>query len=73
MKNINQWWQEGEFKGYKMYCFVSKLKMLKEKILKWNKTHFNNIIKEKLKNEEDLKNLNEEVIKKVMDFEKYNK
>lgn len=45
--------------------------MLKENILKWNKARSNNILKEKLKNEEDLKNLNQEIIKKGIDNEKY--
>lgn len=42
---IKDWWNQGRFKGSKMYIFVSKMKMLKEHILKWNKDHFNNISK----------------------------
>lgn len=45
--------------------------MLKEKILRWNKEHFNNIFKEKLDIENKLKELNLEVIKKGMNNESY--
>ena len=53
-----------------MYCFVFKLKMIKEKIFKWNKRQFNKIFKKKKKTEEYLNKLNEEVIKNGMDNEK---
>lgn len=36
--------------------------MIKEKILKWNNEHFNNIFKEKIDIEERLKELSLEVI-----------
>ena len=45
--------------------------MLKDKILKWNKNHFNDIFKEKLEVESKLKGLNEEVIRKGMNNESY--
>ena len=45
--------------------------MLKEWILKWNKDHFNNIFKEKIEIEEKLRDLNLEVIKKVMNNDHY--
>ena len=45
--NIKEWQSQGDFEGSKMFIFVYKMKMLKEKILKWNKEHFNNIFKEK--------------------------
>ena len=47
-----------------MFCFLAKLNVLKEKIIKWNNEYLNNIFKEKLDNEEEIKKLNEEVIKK---------
>lgn len=56
--NIKMWWAQGNFEGSRMFIFVSKMKMLKEKILRWNKEHFNNIFKEKLDIEERLKKLN---------------
>lgn len=40
---IKQWWSKGYFKGSKIVCFISKLKLLKENILRWNDTHFQNI------------------------------
>ena len=54
-----------------MFIFMSKIKMLKDKILKWNKQHFNNIFKEKLEVEAKLKDLNAEVIKRGMNNESY--
>ena len=54
-----------------MYIFVSKMKMLKENILKCFKEHFNNIFNEKLEVEERLKELNLEIIKKGMNNESY--
>ena len=37
IENIKTWWSQGNFEGSKMFLFVSKIKMLKEKILRWNK------------------------------------
>ena len=61
--NIRKWWSQGEFEGLKMFIFISKMKMLKENILNWNRNHFNNIFKEKLDIEKRLKYLNLEIIK----------
>ena len=68
---IKLWWTQAKFSGSKMFIFVSKLKMLKENILRWNREHFNNIFREKLDNEEKLKNLNQEIIIHGMNYEKY--
>ena len=57
MNLIRNWWKQDNFKGSKMYIFVSKMKMIKENILKWNKEHFNNIFREKLDIVEILKEL----------------
>ena len=38
LENIKLWWSQGSFEGSKMFIFMSKIKMLKDKILKWNKT-----------------------------------
>ena len=46
---IRIWWTQESFEGSKMFVFISKLKFLKENILRWNREHFNNIVKEKLK------------------------
>ena len=40
MYQIKDWWQEDQFEGSKMFCLVSKLKNLKQKILNWNRLHF---------------------------------
>jgi hypothetical protein len=71
LDHVGSWWNERKFKGSKMFIFVSKLKYIKEKILKWNKEHFGNIFKEKLENEEELVKLNSEVIKVGMDNNSY--
>lgn len=68
---IKFWWTQAKFSRSKMFIFVSKLKMLKENILRWNREHFNNIFRENLDNEEKLKNLNQEIIKYGMHYEKY--
>lgn len=68
---IKTWWTQAKFVGSKMFIFISKLKLLKENILKWNREHFNNIFKEKLEIEDKLKNLNQEIIKYGMNSEKY--
>ena len=45
--------------------------MLKECILRWNKKHFNNIFKEKLDIENQLKEINSEVISKGINNNSY--
>ena len=72
LENIKEWWSQGNFKGSRMFIFISKMKMLKENILRWNKVHFNNIFKEKLEIEERLKELNLEIIKNGMKNDSYN-
>lgn len=69
---VKTWWTQANFAGSKTFIFISKLKLLKENILRWNKEHFNNIFKEKLEIEDKLKNLNQEIIKYGMNYEKYN-
>lgn len=71
IENIKAWSSQGEFEGSKMYIFVSKINMLKEKILNWNKDHFKNVFKEKLETEDKLKTLNQEIIKYGMDYKGY--
>lgn len=68
---ISEWWSQGEFEGSKIFCFVSKMKWLKENILNWNRNHFNNIFKEKLDIENRLNNLNLEMIKYGMNSDSY--
>ena len=55
---IRIWWIEARFEGYKMFIFISKMKMLKEQILIWKKDPFNNIFKEKIEIEVKLRDLN---------------
>ena len=64
LEHIKEWWSQGDFEG-------SKIKMLKENILRWNKDHFNNIFNKKLEIKERLKELNLEVIKYGMNNDNY--
>ena len=67
INKIKEWWALDKFEGSKMYVFVAKMRKLKERILRWKKEHFNDIFKEKLDIENQLKELNLEAIKKEMD------
>lgn len=71
MEHIKKWWYDDRPQGSKMFCFISKMKNLKRKIKEWNKEHFKNIFKTKIKIEEELNLLNNEVISKGMDNNKY--
>ncbi len=68
---VRTWWTQASFYESKMFIFISKLKLLKEKILRWNREYFNYIFKEKLEIEEKLKNLNQEIIRYGMNYENY--
>ena len=70
-ENIKAWWEQDKVEGSKMFFFVSKLKLLNECILKWNKDHFNNIFKEKIEIENQLRNLNLKIIKLGMNKQSY--
>lgn len=70
LDNIKSWWSQGNFEGSRMLIFISKMKILKEEILRWNKQHFN-IVKEKLDIEERLRELNLEIVKKGMNNDSY--
>ena len=71
IENIKSWWRQADFEGSKMFIFISKLKSLKENMLRWNRLHFNNIFKEKIDIEEKLKLLNQDIIRRGMNFESY--
>jgi hypothetical protein len=71
MEQIRDWWQEDQFEGSRMFCLVSKLKKIKQKIINWNKVHFKNIFQEKLEIEDKMSNLNKEIIAKGMNNESY--
>ena len=58
LSNIKLWWAQDSYEGSKMFFFINKLNMLKERILRWNREKFNNMFKEKLDIENKLKELN---------------
>ena len=71
IENIKTWWTQADFEGSKMFIFISKLKSLKENMLRWNRNHFNNNFKEKIEIEEKLKLLKLNIIRRGMNFEAY--
>ncbi|XP_059077921.1 uncharacterized protein LOC131876516 [Cryptomeria japonica] len=60
-----------DFKGTPSYCFIKKMKYLKNKIKTWNEVSFKNIFAEKLRVEADLDRINNLVIEKGMSNEEY--
>lgn len=44
---IDNWWKQKTFIGSKLFCFVSKIKAIKAKLLKWNREKLQNIFSKK--------------------------
>lgn len=59
---IEDWWKEESYEGSKLYCFISKLKLVKQKLLQWNSQHLKNIFSSKKSFEEKLVVLNDKII-----------
>lgn len=68
---IENWWKEGTFEGSKLFCFIAKLKLVKQKLLQWNSQHFKNIFSTKRALEERLAALNDKIISMGMDQESF--
>ncbi|GLJ54602.1 hypothetical protein SUGI_1173000 [Cryptomeria japonica] len=64
---IEQWWSESVFSGSKMFIVANKLKLIKRRLLEWNREHFGNIFDKKILVEMDLKDVNMEVLDWGMD------
>ncbi|XP_059066356.1 uncharacterized protein LOC131857673 [Cryptomeria japonica] len=64
---IEKWWSGSVFLGSKMFIMANKLKLIKRKLLEWNRINFGNIFDKKLSIENDLKDVNTEVLEKGMD------
>ncbi|GLJ44609.1 hypothetical protein SUGI_0937580 [Cryptomeria japonica] len=70
--NIEKWWEEcTDIKGTPSYCFVKKMKYLKNKIKMWNVVSFKNIFFEKIREEAELDRINNLVIEKGMTNEEF--
>ncbi|XP_057815879.1 uncharacterized protein LOC131029424 [Cryptomeria japonica] len=70
--NIEKWWKECiDIKGTPSYCFIKKMKYLKNKIKIWNVVSFKNIFAEKLRVEVELDRINNLVTEKGMMNEEY--
>ncbi|XP_057864000.2 uncharacterized protein LOC131072017 [Cryptomeria japonica] len=70
--NIEKWWKEClDIKGTPSYCFVKKMKYLKNKIKMWNVVSFKNIFAEKIRVEAELDRINNLVIEKGMTNEEF--
>lgn len=60
---IAQWWSSAPVvKGTKNLRVVRKLKILKERLKEWNRTHFGNIFADKIRTENNLVEINEKII-----------
>lgn len=68
---IERWWQENIFVGSKLFCFVSKLKSIKQKLLKWNREKFQNSFTRKKGVEDGLISVSEKVISRGLDTQLY--
>ncbi|XP_057832961.2 uncharacterized protein LOC131043747 [Cryptomeria japonica] len=68
---IENWWKEEVFVGSKLFCFISKLKLVKQKLLQWNAQHFKNIFGTKKSLEERVAALNDKIILVGMDQESF--
>lgn len=68
---IENWWKEGTYEGSKLFCFIAKLKSVKQKLLQWNSQHFKNIFSFKRLIEEQLAALNDKIILEGMDQESF--
>ncbi|XP_057819150.2 uncharacterized protein LOC131032212 [Cryptomeria japonica] len=70
--NIEKWWKECiDIKGTPSYCFVKKMKYLKNKIKMWNVVSFKNNFAKKIRVEEELDRINNMVIEKGMTNEEF--
>lgn len=49
---LEKWWSSSIFSGSKMFIVASKLKLIKRKLLEWNRTNFGNIFDKKNPNKE---------------------
>ncbi|XP_059070965.1 uncharacterized protein LOC131862171 [Cryptomeria japonica] len=71
-ENMEKWWKEcKDIKGTPSFCFVQKLKYLKNKIKIWNVASFKNIFAKKIRVEEELNRINNLVIEKGMTNEEF--
>ncbi|XP_057870796.2 uncharacterized protein LOC131077334 [Cryptomeria japonica] len=65
--NLGRWWKESNiFRGTPSFCFVKRMKFLKEKIKRWNRECFKNIFEEKIQIEEALLQINSDTILRGM-------
>ncbi|XP_059068633.1 uncharacterized protein LOC131859110 [Cryptomeria japonica] len=71
-KTIEKWWVEcADYRGTPSFCFVQKMKYLRNKIKIWNVESFKNIFLEKIRVEAELDRLNNLVIEKGMSIEEF--
>lgn len=68
---IENWWKEEPFEVSKLFCFTTKLKFVKQKLLQWNSQHFKNIFSTKRLIEERMATLNDKIILEGMDHESF--
>ncbi|XP_057869210.1 uncharacterized protein LOC131076177 [Cryptomeria japonica] len=59
---IEHLWNDSVLSGSKMFIVANKLKLIKRKLLEWNRENFGNIFDKKLLIEKDLKDANKKVL-----------
>ncbi|XP_059068578.1 uncharacterized protein LOC131859072 [Cryptomeria japonica] len=72
LPNVEAWWIESDiFSETPSFCFVKRLKMVKQKIREWNKVSFKNIFAKKIRVESELDNLNKIIISAGMSNDEF--
>ncbi|GLJ56609.1 hypothetical protein SUGI_1239030 [Cryptomeria japonica] len=67
LKLLKEWWNVAEVFGFGIYKVVNKLKIIKQKLIHWNKEHFGNIFDKKAQVEAKLAEVKEKVMRHWMD------
>ncbi|GLJ07914.1 hypothetical protein SUGI_0077010 [Cryptomeria japonica] len=71
---LKEWWEDSNiFGGSLSFCFVNRLKVIKEKIKIWNRDSFKNIFVERNRIEEELNQINRITISVGMTNDMYNR
>lgn len=67
LRLLEVWWKEVEVSGSKIFKVVNKLKIIKQKLIIWNREYFENMFDKKYQVEEELVEVNEVVMLKGID------
>ncbi|XP_057838177.2 uncharacterized protein LOC131048296 [Cryptomeria japonica] len=67
LRILEVWWKEAEVFGSRIFKVVNKLKIIKQKLIIWNREHYGNIFDKKSQVEAELKEVNKAVMLRGMD------